>query len=336
MNSTNLTNYVDLPAHYRPKTFNEVVGQPLAVTMLKKVASSESIAARAIFIKGAYGSGKTTLARIFGRAMNCENYKKLGDVCNECPSCLDSFTKNTQSYYEFDAATAGNVEGIRNLETLLSVVPKKRRAVVMDEVHACSPAALNAMLKMVEEGIKDTIFIFCSTENILATLKSRSVPVDVTTVPIQLMLPRLQYVCGDRGIEISEESLTIVASKSLGHFRDALHILQSYEICGEDALQSSYSLVKQFFNKLLHKDPTAKELISSILCYTVIDIRTSILTLIRNIYISSTDSEYSNMQKANLHQGMFAFFYSPVAQQALKDEVGVEILLTAFMSKVIK
>lgn len=328
--------FTDLPAYYRPKTFEEVVGQELPKILLKKIANSKEIAARAVFLKGQYGSGKTTLARIFGRAMNCTNFKKLGDVCNECDNCIDAFTPNTQSYIELDASTVGNIESIRNLEVKLSVIPKFKRAVVIDEIHASSPSALNALLKMVEEGIKNTIFVFCSTEDILVTLKSRSVLAEVTTVPVQKMMPRLRFVCDDRGIEITEENLEIVATKSMGHFRDALHILQAYEMCGEDALQSSYFIVKDFVNKLMHKDVQARVILQEILNYTVVDIRTSLLTLIKNIYLAKPGTDYAEMNKLNLHQAMFSFFYQPVSQQAMKDEIGMEILLNSFMSKIIK
>ena len=114
---------------YRPKTFADVVGQPLAVTTLKRIAHADGIAARAIFMKGAFGSGKTTTARIFARALNCDTFKQTDDVCNTCDGCLEASSVNSSTYWELDGTVIGNVEGIRALKERLSIVPNGRRVV---------------------------------------------------------------------------------------------------------------------------------------------------------------------------------------------------------------
>ena len=163
-NKLNMDN--NFSTKYRPMTFDQVVGQEVPKTVLKKIAQSPGIACRSIFLKGSWGSGKTTMARIFARAMNCEHFHETGDVCNTCSACQEAMAQNSQIYMEFDATTAGNVDSIRALHDKLSYLPQKnfRRVVVFDEVHACSSSALNALLKLVEEGIPSTIFVFCSTE----------------------------------------------------------------------------------------------------------------------------------------------------------------------------
>lgn len=122
---------------YRPKTFADVVGQPLAVTTLKRIAHADGIAARAIFMKGAFGSGKTTTARIFARALNCDTFKQTDDVCNTCDGCLEASSVNSSTYWELDGTVIGNVEGIRALKERLSIVPNGRRVVCLDEVQSC-------------------------------------------------------------------------------------------------------------------------------------------------------------------------------------------------------
>ena len=127
-----------LPTLYRPKSFKEVIGQPLAVSLFKKLAMCDGIVVRSVFVKGFYGSGKTTLARIFGKALNCRNFKKLGDVCNECPECIEAESATSQTYYEFDSAAVGNVESVKSMLDRLSLYNRGRRLVCMDEIHAVS------------------------------------------------------------------------------------------------------------------------------------------------------------------------------------------------------
>lgn len=130
MSEQNTGNLANL---YRPKTFKEVVGQDLAVSALKRIAHADGISVRSVLLIGSWGSGKTTTARIFGRALNCEHFKETDDVCNECPKCKDAMTRTSQLYMELDATSVGNVEAIRNISERLSIVPNGRRLVVVDE-----------------------------------------------------------------------------------------------------------------------------------------------------------------------------------------------------------
>lgn len=321
---------------YRPKTFSEVVGQDTVKAVLKKIALADGIAVRSIFLKGSWGSGKSTMARIFGRALSCSEFRKLGDVCNECQGCKEASAKNSQTYYEFDATVAGNVDSIRNLHDKLAYLPPKgaRRLVVWDEIHAASNAALNALLKMVEEGMPQTIFMFCSTEDILPTLKSRSICLDITTVPRQLMASRLEYVASQEHLTLTDDVIESICTKSLGHMRDALSLLQLYSLAGEDALKTPYSYLQKFiFACLSHHKPEAISLLSAIMEYPITDIQTSINTLIQSVYKSSSEDKLNVLLKKGFAWKLFQFFYSPVAQQAMKSEAGMLILLQSFIDK---
>lgn len=175
MSEQNTGNLANL---YRPKTFKEVVGQDLAVSALKRIAHADGISVRSVLLIGSWGSGKTTTARIFGRALNCEHFKENDDVCNECPKCKDAMTKTSQLYMELDATSVGNVEAIRNISERLSIVPNGRRLVVVDEIHAASSAALNALLKLIEDGVPNTMFMFCLAKGTLIPTSKGVKPIE--------------------------------------------------------------------------------------------------------------------------------------------------------------
>lgn len=321
---------------YRPQTFSEVVGQETVKAVLKKIAAADGIAVRSIFLKGSWGSGKSTMARIMGKALSCERFKHDGDICNECAGCKEASAKNSQTYFEFDATVAGNVDSIRNLHDKLSYAPPagSRRLVVWDEIHAASNAALNALLKMVEEGMPNTIFMFCSTEDILPTLKSRSICLDITTVPKQLMAQRLQYVASKENIKLTDSVTDVICAKSLGHMRDALSLLQLYSLAGEDALKTPYhSFVKFIFACLKKKKEEANSLLQAILEYPVTDIQTAINSFLSTTYRSQSGEELNILVQKGMISKLFQFFYNPVAQQALRTEAGTLILLQSFIDK---
>ena len=328
---------INFATHYRPTTFAEVVGQDTAKAVLKKIANAEGISVRSIFLKGSWGSGKTTLCRIFSRAMNCEHFRETGDVCNECKSCKEAMAQNSQLYMEFDSSVAGNVEAIRNLQERLSYSPNGRRVVVFDEVHNCSKQALNALLKLVEDGIPDTIFVFASTEDILPTLKSRSLCLDISTIPYDLIKERLREICKVQGIEASEEVLDTVALKSNGHMRDALSILQLYSLAGKDGLKSSYNLVVRFFKAAVSKrKEIAEQTLSEILKFNIVDVKNSVYLFIRNAFVSEPGSELYGFTQNGLIGKIYSYVFSPVSQFALKDEVGIELFFLSFIDKLCK
>lgn len=321
---------------YRPKTFSEVVGQPLAVETLRHIAMAEGIVARAVFLRGSWGSGKTTLSRIMGRAMNCDRMRVDGDVCNSCSGCAEGGSPTSSTYWELDGTVVGNTEGIRRLRDRLSLVPDGRRVVVLDEVQACSRASADALLKIVEEGVPDTMFIFSGTEDILPTLKSRCINIDITTIPTKYIEEHIAKIAESRGLSISSSELGVLVAKSQGHMRDALQLLQYYELVGVSALDSSYFKFRDFiascFSRSGMGSPDA--LLSSVLLYPIVDIQHSVGLLLRNIFTSDDeDSIEFKLRKANLGDNLFKFFFNPTAQQALQSEAGVEVLMRSLIEK---
>lgn len=277
----------------------------------------------------------TTVARLFGKALNCEHFKENDDVCNECPKCKDAMTRTSQLYMELDATSVGNVDAIRNLSDRLSIMPNGRRAVIFDECHAASNAALNALLKIVEDGVPNTMFIFCSTEDILPTIKSRSLCIDIGTIPLNVLSARIKEIADSRNLPISDQNLSILAMKSQGHMRDALQLLQLYELAGERGLDSSYFKLRSFIVNCLSRNPkTDPELIlNDILRYPTADIKLSVGMLIRNIFKAEQGTPDYKLLQAGLGKSLFSYFFSPLSQQALRSEVGTEILLRAFLER---
>lgn len=287
-----------------------------------------------LFMSGNVVNHNTTTARIFARALNCDTFKQTGDVCNTCDGCLEASSVNSSTYWELDGTVIGNVEGIRALKERLSIVPNGRRVVCLDEVQSCTRSANDALLKVVEEGVPNTIFLFCGTEDIQPTLKSRCVNIDISVIPLSLIADRVRFIANDRGISITDDQLRILAMKSQGHMRDALQLLQFYELAGERALDSSYFLFREFVRSCFAKGADPSSVLPKLLVYSTADIKMSVGLLIRNIFGSAQDDSLeSKFQRAGLGQTLFSFFFSPLAQQALGSEIGTEILLRSLMER---
>lgn len=330
-------NSINFATYFRPKTFSEVVGQDVPKEVLTKIALTPGISVRSIFLKGAFGAGKTTISKLFGRAVNCSNFSKLHDVCNECDHCKEASTLNSQLYMELDSSIVGNVDAIRSLQEKLSYIPNGRRVVVFDETHAVSKAGQNALLKMVEEGVPNTFFVFASTEDILPTIKSRSICLEITTIPHNLIVSRLQTICDSNSIPYTPEALDSIASKSNGHMRDALSILQLYTLVGDVALKTSYQLIIRFFKAALSKRlDIANSTLQDILQFPSLDIRNSLYLFIRNAFSSQPNTPLYPFLQSGWINKIYSYVFSPVSQSALKDEVGIELMFKSFLDKLSK
>lgn len=317
---------------YRPSVFKDVVGQESAVAVLKAIALAQGVTVRSIILYGSWGSGKSTLARLFGKAVNCHNLKANGDVCNECEGCKEASAKNSQTYLEYDSTRTGSVEAIRGMESIFSSAVRGRRVIVFDEIHAASRAAQTALLKVLEEGVKDTFFVFCTTDKVLDTIKSRSLILDITTLPATLIKDRVRQVAALRDLAIDEKQLDALAVKARGHMRDALSVLEHFELAGDVALKTPINLLKKFVVYSLQRKPV-KDLIHEIMLFSVTDIRSSLSVLVKDLYVSENDLEVK-LRAKGVHHKVFQFLFSPVAQEAMKDEYGIEILLNSFYERI--
>lgn len=222
---------------YRPQRFSEVIGQPMAVRLLKAVAKEPDRAQRSIILSGAWGTGKTTLARIFGRALVCHNFHKTGDVCLACAGCRE-WDSVTSRYIEYDSSMVGNVNQIREMKPVFELVTDHYRVIVLDEAHLISRAAQSSMLKVIEEGNPTTFFMMCSTDPalILNTIHSRSLPVEFHKVDAGTIVEHLQKIADSENFKVEKEVLERIAFKSDGHVRDAVVLFQGFMLDGDSEI----------------------------------------------------------------------------------------------------
>lgn len=210
---------------YRPQRFDEVVGQELTTTTLKNAIQNEHIAHSFLFT-GPRGVGKTTIARILAKTINCKELQPDGEACNQCDSCV-SFNNNSNfNIYELDAASKNSVDDIRGLVEQVNYPPQnaKYKIFIIDEVHMLSQAAFNAFLKTLEEPPGYAKFILATTEKhkILPTILSRCQIYDFKRITVPDIQLHLKKIAEKESITTEEKALHVIAQKADGGLRDAL------------------------------------------------------------------------------------------------------------------
>lgn len=227
--------YIVSARKYRPMTFDSVVGQAALTTTLKNAVKSRKLAHAYLFC-GPRGVGKTTCARIFAKAINCQNPTAEGEACNECESCKAFNEQRSYNIFELDAASNNSVENIKALMEQTRIPPQvgKYKVFIIDEVHMLSTAAFNAFLKTLEEPPAHVIFILATTEKhkILPTIISRCQIYDFERMTVPNIINHLKMVAEKEGITYEEEALNVIAEKADGGMRDALSVFdQAASFC---------------------------------------------------------------------------------------------------------
>ncbi len=227
--------YIVSARKYRPMTFGTVVGQESLTTTLKNAVKSGKLAHAYLFC-GPRGVGKTTCARIFAKAINCQHPTAEGEACNECESCLSFNEQRSLNIFELDAASNNSVEHIKTLMEQTRIPPQlgRYKVFIIDEVHMLSTAAFNAFLKTLEEPPAHVIFILATTEKhkILPTILSRCQIYDFERMTIRNTIDYLKQVAEQEGITCEEQALAVIAEKADGGMRDALSIFdQATSFC---------------------------------------------------------------------------------------------------------
>ena len=219
--------YIVSARKYRPMSFDTVVGQSALTTTLKNAVKSGKLAHAYLFC-GPRGVGKTTCARIFAKAINCQAPTADGEACNECESCQSFNEQRSLNIFELDAASNNSVEHIKTLMEQTRIPPQvgKYKVFIIDEVHMLSTAAFNAFLKTLEEPPAHVIFILATTEKhkILPTILSRCQIYDFERMTVQNTVNHLKHVAEREGIAYEEQALAVIAEKADGGMRDALSI----------------------------------------------------------------------------------------------------------------
>lgn len=218
--------YQALYRKYRPTNFDEVVGQTHIIQTLKNAIVQNRIAHAYLFC-GPRGTGKTSIAKIFAKTLNCTNSQDA--PCGVCENCKMAANGSHPDIIEIDAASNNGVDEVRNLIDKVKYAPMqgKYKIYIIDEVHMMTSGAFNALLKTIEEPPAHVIFIFATTEpnKVLPTIISRCQRFDFNKVSIHDIKYRLSVVCKNEGIEIDENGLTLIAQLADGGMRDALSIL---------------------------------------------------------------------------------------------------------------
>lgn len=234
---------MSLDTQYRPVTFDDVLGQDSTVQILKQYVKTGAGFHQSYLFSGPWGSGKTTLARIHGRALLCHNPVD-GAPCDKCTSCKSILQGgSSENFFEIDAATNSGKDSVKRIvdEVQYSTFSGKRRIYLMDESHRLSKDALDALLKPLEDcapGSQDKLLVclFCTTEpeGMRNTILSRCAPAFVIRpVTPEVLADRLAYVCSKEGITYDKEALVLIGELTECHFRDALKAIEGVSMLGE-------------------------------------------------------------------------------------------------------
>ena len=232
--------YTALYRKFRPKRFDEIVGQEHIVRTIKNELINDRVG-HAYLFNGGRGTGKTSAAKILARAVNCLTPQD-GEPCNECEICRAALDGSLTDIVEMDAASNNSVEDVRAIRDEVNFLPTlaKYRVYIIDEVHMLSTGAFNALLKTLEEPPEHVKFILATTEpqKLPATILSRCQRFDFKRISDENIVKRLEIVCKESNIEISKEALEIIATLAEGAMRDALSILERCIQDGENNINA--------------------------------------------------------------------------------------------------
>lgn len=312
--------YTALYRKWRPQTFDEVIGQEAICRTLKNQIKSGRTGHAYLFC-GTRGTGKTSLAKILARAVNCEAQEE-GNPCNRCETCKSVLSGSLMNIIELDAASNNGIEDIRSIREQVIYPPAqgKYKVFIIDEVHMLSPGAFNALLKTLEEPPEYVIFILATTEvhKIPVTVLSRCQRYDLRRIGAREIMKRLESLCAEEGIAMEEKALEYIAKRADGAMRDALSLLDEVSAFHPDQKigygevleilgTADIGVFAEFFKALSVSDATALlELVDEIFIQGrepgqfVIDF----LWYMRNILIvqsSERAGELIDLSEENLH-----------------------------------
>lgn len=230
--------YQALYRKYRPKTFDDVVGQEHITETLKKQVETGRLSHAYLFI-GTRGTGKTTCAKILAKAVNCE-HPVNGNPCNQCAACRGIDDGSVLDVVELDAASNNGVDNVRALrdEAVFSPASVRKRVYIVDEVHMLSNSAFNALLKILEEPPEHLMFILATTElhKVPATILSRCQRHSFKRIPVDTITARLNYVAQQEHLDLQPDAAALLARMADGGMRDALTLLD--QCCGNECIST--------------------------------------------------------------------------------------------------
>ncbi len=304
--------YQALYRKYRPKTFDDVAGQEVIIRTLKNAVINDKIS-HAYLFAGPRGCGKTSIAKIFAKLVNCKDSVE-GIPCNKCVCCTQSNEQN-MDVIEMDAASNNGVDEIREINNKVNLVPSlgKYKIYIIDEVHMLTIGAFNALLKTLEEPPSHVIFILATTDphKVPITILSRCQRFDLKKIPVENIYNRLKYICDNENIKIEDDAIWEIARLGDGGLRDAIGILDQvvsyavdtvtlndvHEVNGTISQENVFNLMKNVVNNNL------TEVINTITDYSnkgksIIKITEEIILFLRNAILAST----TTLEDKNIYQ----------------------------------
>lgn len=229
--------YTALYRAYRPEIFEEILGQEHIIKILKNQLATDSVSHAYLFC-GTRGTGKTTTARILAKGVNCLSQE--GRPCGTCANCMAIKDGTFMDVIEIDAASNNGVENIRELRESVKYPPAvgRKKVYIVDEVHMLSTGAFNALLKTLEEPPENVMFILATTEpqKLPATILSRCMRLDFKRVPEETLTKGMDHICQQKGIQVSQSALRLIAANADGSVRDGLSILDQCISGGQDTV----------------------------------------------------------------------------------------------------
>ena len=245
------TEYRVTARKWRPRTFSDVTSQDFITKTLQNAIKNSRIS-HAYLFSGPRGVGKTTVARILAKSLNCLTPGKDSTPCNECESCkeIDNDNRNHPDVFEIDGASNRNIEDVRELKEKVKYGPirSKFKIFIIDEVHMLTGASFNALLKTLEEPPNYVVFIFATTapEKVPLTILGRCQKFDFKRLTIDEIRARLKYIADEEKIKIDDESLFFISKKGDGSMRDAQGLFDmSASYCSNNI---TFEKLKEFFN----------------------------------------------------------------------------------------
>lgn len=322
---------------YRPQTFSEVIGQEHVVQTLTNSIKGSNIS-HAYLFSGPRGSGKTTIARLFAKAINCGKPTDGFNPCNKCSSCLEIMAGNSMDLVEIDAASHTGVDDVRQLieGIKFSPVKSKYKIFIIDECHQLSKSAANALLKTLEEPPAHAIFLLATTEShkMIQTILSRCQRFDFKRLQVSEIIKKLEFISKKEEIKFDSSALSLIALNSRGSFRDAESLLdQCMSFAGKNGLVKIEDIkellgivevgqISRFVDQLIAKDTKAAISSISLLCDSGIDLQEFTKTLVfylRQGLLLKIDSNFLNLQTSGLSEEELKKIKDQVATLTQKD-----------------
>ncbi|KKP32947.1 MAG: DNA polymerase III, subunit gamma and tau [Candidatus Staskawiczbacteria bacterium RIFOXYB2_FULL_32_9] len=312
-------NNIALYRKYRPQSFAEIIGQDHIVQTLTNSILRKNIS-HAYLFSGPRGSGKTSIARLFAKAVNCNDLSSF-EPCNKCDSCLEISAGKSIDLLEIDAASHTGVDDVRELIDGIKFAPvkSKYKIFIIDECHQLSKSAVNALLKTLEEPPAHAIFLLATTEShkMLPTIISRCQRFDFKRLQVTEIIKKLEFIGKKENIKFENTVLPLIALNSRGSFRDAETLLdQCISFCGKDKLVKTEEIkellgivevvqISQFMDFLLQKNAKEALVYLNSMVDSGVDLQEFAKTLVfylRQAMLLKINSNFLNLQNSGLSE----------------------------------